>query len=229
MKKIITLSIFVLMNGIVNPAFSLGGIGMYGLSDAITVGAGTDGTFPVQLERDGFDGAIGGGLFLYVDAIPFIDLEANIETAFNEYSFQFKNALSDLPPVDFGWARISIYLTVRRKLFGLSIPLLGGVKLHAGGGYNMHSSTPLADLDMVKTLLGGDLSASFVDSDLESKLIEFLKDNKIDANGFHFQVGTQFKLLALNLFLNYRVTIAEDVVPGEKSFSSLWLGLAFGI
>ncbi|MEE9166669.1 MAG: hypothetical protein V3U24_04295 [Candidatus Neomarinimicrobiota bacterium] len=210
-------------------AFSLFGVGAYYVSDPISVAEGTDGTAPIMLVRNGFDGARGGGLFIYVDALPFIDLEANIETGFNKYQFEFDNAISELPPVDFGWARVSTYLTARKKVVGFGVPVLGGARINAGGGYNFHSSTPLADLDMVKELLGGNLTASFEADDLEDNLVDYLKENKIDGSGFHLQAGIQAKLLTLNLFVNYRLTFAKDVVPDESSFSSLWAGLAFGM
>ena len=228
MKKLFVLPLAILVLAPVEKVFSIFGIGAYYTSDPISVARGTSGTSPISLVRDGFDGAQGGGIFLYIDAIPVVDLEASFETAFNTYQFQFKNALATLPPVDFGWARLSTYFTVRKKLIGFEVPILGGVRLNGGGGYNIHSSAPLADLDMVGILLG-DLTSSFEPTNLEDKLIDYLKENKIDANGFHVQAGAQIKLLTFNLFVNYRITLAEDVVPGEKSFSSLWAGLAFGI
>lgn len=210
-------------------ALSLFGVGGYYVTDpGISVKGGTDGTFPVQLVRDGFDGAQLAGIFLYVDAIPFIDLELSGEVSGNKYNFQFKNALAELEPSEFGWARASAYLTVRKKLFGLGLPILGGVRLNAGGGLNKHLSTPLADLGMVEELLGG-LDVSFDPGKLEDKLVSYLDKNKIEGSGFHVQAGLQLKLLALNAFVTYRITFAEDVIPDEKSFSSIWAGLAFGL
>jgi len=229
MKKYLVSILVILILAPGEKAFSIFGVGAYYLNDPISVDGGTGGTSPISLVRDGFDGAQLGGLFLYIDAIPFIDLEASFESSVSKYQFQFENAISALPPVDFRWVRVSTYLTVRRKLFGLGLPVLGGVRINAGGGYNMHSSTPLADLKMVEGLLGGDLEASFDADNLEDNLADYLKENKIDASGFHIQAGLQLKLLALNLFVNYRITMAEDVVPDAKSFSSIWLGLAFGI
>ena len=229
MKKLLILPLVILVLAPAEKVFPIFGIGGYYTTDPISVDGGTDGTAPISLVRAGFDGAQGGGLFLYIDAIPVVDLEASVETALSRYQFDFENALATLPTVDFAWLRVSTYLTVRKKLIGFELPILGGVRLNAGGGYNIHSSAPLADLDMVKTLLGGDLTSTFESDKLKDELIDYLKENKIDANGFHVQAGAQIKLLTFNLFVNYRITLAEDVVPGAKSFSSLWAGLAFGI
>lgn len=228
MKKLMIPLLMVLILAPTEKAFSIFGVGAYYVNDPISVDGGEEGAFPISLVREGFDGAQLGGLFLYIDAIPFIDLEVSGESSISKYQFQFKNAISDLPSTEFAWARVSGYLTLRKKVFSLGMPVLGGLRLNLGGGLNMHSSTPLASLSMVETLLG-DLSASFNADNLEDNLVEYLKENKIDASGFHVQAGLQLKLLALNAFVNYRITMAEDVVPGSKSFSSLWAGLAFGI
>lgn len=210
-----------------NRAYAIAGIGLYYNTDAVSVAGGTDGASPISLTRDGFDGTIGGGLFVYIDAIPFVDIEVSFEAAVNQYQFSFGNEFSELGPIDFGWARASQYYTLRRKLVGFGVPILGGVQLYAGGGYNKHSSSPLASLDMVEGLLG-DLTSSFDTSALEENLISYIKENKIDASGLHIQAGMQMKILTFSGFVNYRITMAKEVVPDAKSFSSLWAGLAFG-
>lgn len=207
------------------------GFGVYGGYDMASVSAGTytegTGLTAVSMDRDGFDNAFGGGGYLYIDAIPFIDLEADLDIAANSYQFQFTNAAGSLDPVDFGWARTSGYLTVRRKIFGLGLPIVGGAKLHAGGGVNMHYITPLSDIDMVTELLGGDLVNGSVDN-LEDNIVDYLNENKIAAQGVHFQVGLQLKLFVLDAFLNYRYTIADDIFPDQSSFGSLNLRLGLG-
>lgn len=233
MKKLLIPLMIIFILAPIEKAYSLFGVGVYGLKDPqVSIGEYSKGdllTDYYTFSRGGVDEIRGFGAFLYIDVIPVIDLEANIETAFDKYSFKFENAASTKHlESDFGWARVSGYLTVRKKLFGLGVPILGGLKLHAGGGLNYHSSTPLASVDMVQSLITGGLIGEFDSDNLEDELIEYLKENKIDSNGYHVQLGAQIKLLTFNLFCNYRVTFAEDVIPDEDSFSSLWLGLAFG-
>ena len=116
-----------------------------------------------------------------------------------------------MDPIKCGWLSTDVYFTLRKKVFGLSIPFLAGAKIHAGGGYNTHLTTPVADVDMVKKLLGGtdDALINGDVSGLNKNLEDFLtdKDNYIEASGFHIQVGLQFKLLILDTFLNYRYSI----------------------
>ena len=55
-----------------------------------------------------------------------------------------------------------------------------------------------------------------------------MAENSVNTNGYHVQLGAQGKLLMFNFFANARYTIAEDVIPGENGFISIWTGLAFG-
>ena len=210
--------------------FAIGGIGLQlGQSSfSVTESSPESGIPGVTLTNDSFDGAYVFGGYLYIDAIPFIDLEVDANLRGNKYEINFVNDFGPMEPIKFGWASADVYYTLRKKVVGLSIPFLAGAKLHAGGGYNTHVTTPLADIDMITKLLDGDLSQGDP-SALEDNLEDYLKDNKIEASGFHFQTGLQFKILMLDTFLNYRYTIVEDVVPDASGFGSINLRLGFGI
>ena len=67
------------------------------------------------------------------------------------------------------------------------------------------------------------------DNDLENELINYLKDNRIDASGFHVQAGLRFKILVLDSHLNFRYTIAENVYDGSNGFAQAMfkIGMAF--
>ena len=75
---------------------------------------------------------------------------------------------------------------------------------------------------------GGDLTNGDP-SLLKDNLKDYLEKNTIEATGFHFQAGLQFKLLMLDTFLNYRYTIVDDVVPDAGGFGSVNLRIGFGI
>lgn len=210
--------------------FAIGGIGLqFGQSSFSVAESSPESGIPgVILTNGSFDGAYVVGGYLYIDAFPFIDLEVDANVRGNTYEINFINDFGPMEPIDFAWASTDVYYTLRKKVFGLSIPFLVGAKLHAGGGYNTHVSTPLADIDMITELLGGDLTNGDPTA-LEDNLVEYLEENKIDASGFHFQAGLQFKLLMLDTFLNYRYTIVDDVVPDAGGFGSINFRLGFGI
>ena len=175
-----------------------------------------------------FENGLGIGGYLYIDAIPMVDLDIEGSLIISPYKFSFNNAaLTSIDKQQFGWVDASGYITLQKKLLKLSIPFLAKAKLTAGAGVNSHSSTPMVDQKMMETVMGGagNLESGTLDTD---ELIKYLKDNKVSSTGFHIQAGLQFKLLMLDSFLFYRQVIADDVIPGAKGFGSLNLRLGMG-
>lgn len=212
--------------------FAIGGFGLQLGQSMFSVAESNPATGSqyVTLTNSSFDGAYAVGGYLYIDAIPFVDLDVDFNIRGNTYDINFANVAGSMDPINFGWASTDVYLTLRKKVIGLSIPFLAGAKLHAGGGYNTHLTTPIASKDMIEQLLGGDLVSGDV-SNLDKNLEDFLKnkDNYISASGFHFQAGLQFKLLMLDTFLTYRYSMVKDVVPDANGFGSLNLRIGIGI
>jgi hypothetical protein len=175
--------------------------------------------------QNSFNNGYGVGGYLYIDAIPVVDIDIEGSIIASLYDFSFANAV-DTVNQQFGWANASGYITLQKKIFKLSIPLLAKAKLSAGIGINNHTSTPMINQNMLTAvILDGDLENGNLDTD---KLITYLDDHKISASGFHIQAGLQFKLLMLDSFLFYRQVIADDVIPGAKGFGSLNLRLGMG-
>ena len=228
MKKFFLLSIICIMPC---SLFAVGGFGVQIGQGIFSVDASSPETnVPgVTLTNGAFDGSGNIGGYVYIDLMPFIDVEFDFNLIGNTYDIEFQNALGSMPPISFGWGSVNTYTTVRRKVAGLSIPFLAAAKAHAGLGVNYHSTLPVADVDMVKGLLDGDLTAD--PSALDQALLEYLEDddNIVKSSGFHVQAGLQFKLLMLDTFLIYRHTFVEDVVPGAKGFGALNMRLGFGI
>ena len=232
MKRLITPIIGLSLFFPTEKAEALFGIGIKGLGDTFSVDAWNDGTSLYSLQSPGFSGSdgVGVGGFIYIDAIPFIDLEASFEMSGAPYDLEFQNSVTSLPATKFAWTRLSTYYTARKEVFGLGLPILGGGAIHVGGGINSHQTSKLADLDMMSGIIG-DLTTGGEGMKLESQVEDFVKnkDNWIEGSGVHLQAGLQMKILTFSAFVNYRITMAEDVVPDAKSFTSLWAGLAFGL
>lgn len=205
--------------------FAIGGIGFYGGQGIFTVTSTTDKNDIATVTTGEFSNPFQGGLYIYVDAIPFIDLEGDIQFTFSEYTFDFSNVAGSVGPFDAYWGGAATYITLRKKIFGLGIPVLGGAKIHAGAGYNIHTFVPLINLRTVEDLMG-DLSSNPEFS--QDDLVDFVKENKTDMSGFHFQAGLQFKLLTLDTFLIYRQSFGEyeDMIDAN-SFGSL--NIRFGL
>ena len=169
------------------------------------------------------------GGYAFVDLFGFA-LEAEGDIAAGAYQFEFENVLSTLGPVDFGWARVSYAVTMKKNIMDLSIPFLAKTALNAGAGFGGHVSTPRASVDMVKELLGDDLTnVDALSEGLEDKLVDYLGDNMIEASGLHVQAGLRFKVLVLDTHLNLRYNIAENVYDGSAGFAQVMfkMGIAF--
>jgi len=234
MKKIIQtfLPIFLLSSQV----FALAGFGAYGDFDLLKYPDGSSGDISdYGVEYNGFDNAKGFGFLFYIDAIPVVDLEVDIEFVGNLYEYTPYLAGDPLPSEDLPWGRISTYVTIRKEILGLSIPLLAKAQLYGGLGFNKHKVVPIMTADVIKDALGGDdLEAALIlfEADTEEgakDLAKSMLDKMEDVSGFHLQVGVRGKLLMFNAFANARYTIAKDVIPDESGYPSLWVGLALGI
>ena len=208
-------------------ALGVVGFGVQGGQSIFTVASSISSVDGADLTTTEFANPLSGGGYLYIDAIPVIDLEADFSVSFKKYTFDFENEEGVSGPYDFGWADFSIYLSAGKKIVGIGIPLLAKAKLFYGGGYNMHTVTPLMSMDLMESALGGDLTADPINLS-EDDLIDFLKENQVKTSGFHIQSGLQFKILMLDTFLVYRHTFTKDVIPGQDHFGSLNLRMGLG-
>ena len=208
-------------------ALGVVGFGVQGGQSILTVASSISSKDGADLTTTEFANPLSGGGYLYIDAIPVIDLEADFSVSFKKYTFDFENEEGVSGPYDFGWADFSIYLSAGKKIVGIGIPLLAKAKLFYGGGYNMHTVTPLMSMDLMESALGGDLTADPINLS-EDDLIDFLKENQVKTSGFHIQSGLQFKILMLDTFLVYRHTFTKDVIPGQDHFGSLNLRMGLG-
>ena len=232
MKKLIKTFLPIIV--ISSQVSAIAGFGAYGNYDLLKYPSGSDVDGTLEVKYDGFDNAGGFGFLFYIDAIPFIDLEADIEFIGNAYKFTPYTALGELTSGEMPWGRVSIYMTARKEILGLSIPLLAKAQLYGGLGFNNHTVLPVMTLDMFKTAFGtatieDALDEDFSNTDTITKLSDYMLEKADKISGFHLQVGVQGKLLMLNVFVNGRYTIAKNVIPDKSGFSSLWMGLAFGI
>ena len=228
MKKVILFAL-VASTITVSPLAAIGGIGIQLGQGAFTVASteDVDETGFITVTTGEFSNPISFGGFLYLDLFSDFSLEAELQLTASEYDFEFTNALGTAGPYNGYWGGVSTHITVRKEIFGLGIPFLGGGNLFAGGGYNMHTFAPLADLSLVESLMG-DLTEEPTFS--EDDLVDFVNENKIDKSGFHVQAGFQFKLLMIDTFVFYRVSFGEfEDIVGDESFGSLNIRLGLGI
>ena len=249
MKKLIVSAFICLLPVSV---FAIAGFGLNVAYDQVIVNAGSDSRVhspivgpatEVRILRNGFENSAGVGGFLYLDVIPYIDIEVDFQGVGNIYQFDFQNyvdiSLDDdfdddemvvnTGLTDFAWARGSVYYTVRTNLLDLSVPVLGGVDLQAGAGMNQHIGAPFMSLSLMESLLGEDLFEEFDEEAMANKILDYMEENSETVQGFHVQAGLQFKILVLTALLNVRYTIVEDLYPDISAFPSINLNIGLGI
>ena len=236
MKKFL---IGIILIALPSSAFALIGFGIQAGQDMAKLDAlsHTEGEGLTAVTVNSFEmeaNPVNFGGYAFVDLFGFA-LEAEGDIAAGAYQFEFENVLSTLGPVDFGWARVSYAVTMKKNIMDLSIPFLAKTALNAGAGFGGHVSTPRASVDMVKEIFGlDDLSAVDVmapigdtGEDLEENLVTYLKDNAIEASGLHVQAGLRFKVLVLDTHLNLRYNIAENVYDGSAGFAQVMFKMGF--
>ena len=225
MKK---LFIFVFL---VTQVFAFGGFGVYGNSDLFSSTPLATSSELITVTPQSFDNTLGGGFFVYLDILPIVDLEANVELAGNLY--KFTTNLAPEEPGEFPWGRVSGYFTLRKKIAGVGVPFLAKFQLNGGIGYNTHTVTPHVTVDFIRDAfasmpLEDAASQNFGEDAIMKSLQNYMANNAIQTSGFHIQVGAHAKLLIFNLFANARYTIADNIVEGKSGFPSIWTGLAIG-
>ena len=179
-----------------------------------------------SITHHGFDNGYGLGGYLYIDALPVVDVDIEATMHFSPTEFSFQNLEREIKNEKFGWADFALYGTLQKKILKLSIPFLAKAKLSAGAGINNHSSIPMIDQPMVEAVMGsGNISEDILDTD---ELITYLKENKISSTGFHLQTGIQFKLLMLDSFLFYRHVFVKNVITDSNNFGSINLRVGMG-
>ena len=236
MKKLILsfLPIFILSSQV----FAIAGFGAYGDFDLLKYPAGSSGDVDEYgVEYKGFDNPKGFGFLFYIDAIPVVDLEADIEFVGNLYEYTPYLLGAAQTSQELPWGRVSTYLTIRKEILGLSIPLLAKAQLYGGLGFNKHKVIPIMTEKVIKEAFNADDLATALDSfgmdadpdQAATDLAKSMLDNVEDISGFHLLAGVRGKLLMFNAFVNARYTIAKDVIPDKSGYPSLWVGLAIGI
>ena len=223
MKKIIQtfLPIFILSSQV----FAIAGFGLNLNQSQFSVDAKTTllGEFG-SYGYDEFGGGIGVGGYLYIDAVPFVDLDLEFSAIRTNYDYRL--TIGDVTKsYSAPYGRLAGYVTLQKKVFKLSIPLLAKAKLTVGAGLNSQTYKSIPDQSDLESL-----GVSSLTSDLPTldKLVDYVNEKTVSKSGFHIQAGLQFKLLMLDSFLFYRQVIADDVIPGAKGFGSLNLRLGMG-
>lgn len=213
-------------------ALPLGGIGISFLNNMTSYeGNENDGNFNLISADNGLEQ--GASFFIYFDALPSdLAIEYRKEVKWQELNstITFNDNQTTNPLFT---ARTSDYLTIRKDLVDLSIPILAKVALSVGGGVNAHKSV-IPSIALLKDIYDvEDISDLYNQASQdwdEDAIYDKLADYAMESSGLHIQCGVQAKILMLNIFANAKYTfILQDDNDSIQSFSGVAIGVAYGL
>ena len=189
------------------------------------------------------EGLQGFGAKIWVDFLPFIDIEATSNIQMGYYDLDVIRGSTTIPveaeldvpfvegkPV---FARIVNDLSVLYPFLKLP-PVVSLVKLYAGGGITHVLSTEVVDSDFAKDAVAGKVAA---DVDTPEEVATLLADKIIDEGlssgvGFHIMAGAKAKppIIPIAVFANIKyhfLSSQPDAVDGSSMTLEVGGALAF--
>ena len=179
-----------------------------------------------QFSNEGFNSAISIGGYLYVDALPFVDIDFEVGLKAAPYYFNIENQSMSQDSLAFMWASGYYFITVQKKILQLKIPFIAKAKLFGGLGVHNHTSTPMINQKMLESVMEGGVE----DGDFNTqKMIEYLDKNKESTGGLHLQLGGQFKLLTFDTMMIYRYVFTDGITSNTDGFSDISFRFGLGL
>ena len=202
----------------------LGGVGFNLAQDSFTLeGESFNYEFSgeeVSITRDEITSPVGGGGFLYLTLIPFVDFEVGFNITLSPYNYEYQNTLNpdNNETIELGLAKVSWYLSAQRPI--LKVPT---IRVYAGGGINGSTYTKIISYE---TLTDGGIDTDRLDD------LDYIKEELgVSETGAHIELGARFKppILPFSLNANARYNLIKGLVPEKDGFLTLSVGLAFAI
>ncbi len=200
---------------------------------------------PVTLNQGGVDGLNGIGLKLWIDFLPFVDIELTSNVQYGYYDLSFAQG-TDTVDVDFdldvpfvdekpAYARILSDVSVLYPFLKLP-PGISIVKLYAGAGMTHVLSTAVANQGFVNKAVakanastpGSATTAEGVGDAVAKAIVDEGLNSGI---GFHIVAGAKAKppIIPISVFANVKYHFLNDMPSGvDESSMTLELGGAFG-
>lgn len=218
------------------------GLGVESSTGAI-VGSGAG---AVTLDQASVDGLNGFGIKLWLDFLPFVDLEATSNFQYGYYDLSVSQGADTVPvtasfdvpfveekPV---FARIVSDLSVLYPFLKLP-PVVSLVKLYAGAGFTHVLATEVVNAEFSEKAVAKAVAADPGAADNPDEVAAILADAIIDEGlssgfGFHIMAGAKLKppIIPLAIFANIKyhfLSSQPDAVDGTSLTTELGGAFAF--
>jgi hypothetical protein len=204
------------------------------------------GSDSISLNQGSVSGLNGFGVKLWIDALPFVDIEAgsNIQYGLYDVSVVEPNGTAHavkfdlgVPSVDKpGFARIMSDVSVLYPFLKLP-PLVGIVKLYAGAGVTHVLATEVLNAAFAKKAVAKatatDASAADTPEKVTAIIVGAIKDEGLKSGiGFHLEAGAKAKapIIPIALFVDFKyhfLSSMPSAVDGNSLTMELGGALAF--
>lgn len=179
------------------------------------------GSNDISLDQAGVDGLGGFGVKFWIDALPFIDIEASSNIQMGYYDLNVNQGTQsvevkadlDVPFVEGKpvFARILSDVSILYPFLKLP-PVVSLVKLYAGGGFTHVLATevvnaPFAKKAVDKAVVGGGATAADTPDEVAKILADAVIDEGLTSGvGFHIMAGAKAKppVIPLAAFINVK-------------------------
>lgn len=202
--------------------------------------AGTGGN-SIAIDQASVSGLNGFGFKLWIDALPFVDLEAGTNIQYGFYDVSIVGPGTTVTPLEFdlgvplvdkpAFARIMTDVSVLYPFLKLP-PVVSLVKLYAGAGLTHVMATEVLNAGFAKkavdkAIAGGSSADADSPDEVAAILVDAIKDEGLTSGvGFHLMAGAKAKppIIPLAVFANVKYHILSSM-PSSVDGNSLTLEL----
>ena len=213
-------------------------------SDQNIAASGSDSISVKQASASGLNGM---GLKLWIDALPFIDIEASSNFQYTLYDVSVNGPGSQTTPIKFdlpvpildkpGFARIMSDVTLLYPFLKLP-PVVNLVKVYAGAGITHVLATEVINADFAKKAVAkatanNNDAAADTPEEVAAILAKSIKDEGLNSGiGFHLELGAKIKppVIPLAAFVDFKyhfLSSMPSAVDGNSLTMEIGGALAF--
>ena len=197
----------------------------------------------IAIDQASVSGLNGFGLKLWIDALPFVDLEAGTNIQYGFYDVKIVGPGTTVTPLEFdlgvptvdkpAFARIMSDVSVLYPFLKLP-PVVSLVKLYAGAGLTHVMATEVLNAGFAKKAVdkavakaNGSTAGADSPDEVAAILVDAIKDEGLTSGvGFHLMAGAKAKppIIPLAVFANIKYHILSSM-PSSVDGNSLTLEL----
>ena len=183
----------------------------------------------VGVVREGFKNPVMGGVDLFINTLPVIDLQVSVDASKMTYPVRYIRPnlynpfKKDTTNYDVPFGRLGVYVSIKKNLVAFP-PVLHTLSIYVGGGVGAHFIAPVVS----EKYVFDHLKTAAEDLNTDEILKEDIKKNMV--YGWHLLIGLRLKvpILPFQIFGEGKMTfVPEGKYEQPSKFPSLYAGIAY--